>query len=69
MFRKKFVFFTIHCNPSLANIAVTDLKNSQRNASVQSLIFAGNFLYNQYEGDVANFREFLEKNTISKNTL
>ena len=29
---------TIHCNPSLAYIAVRDLQSSQRNASVQSLI-------------------------------
>ena len=28
-------FFTIHCNPSLAYIAVRDLQSSQRNASVQ----------------------------------
>ena len=37
-------FFTIHCNPYLA---VRDLQSSQRNASVQSLLLAGNFLYNQ----------------------
>ena len=47
VFRKKGVFFTNHCNPSLAYIAVRDLQSSQRNASVQSLLFAGNFLYNQ----------------------
>ena len=66
---EKLCFFTIHCNPSLAYIAVSDLQSSQRDASVQSLLLAGNFLYNQYqpsagEGEVANFREFLEKNTI-----
>ena len=33
--------------PSLAYIAVRDLQSSQRNASVQSLLLAGNFLYNQ----------------------
>ena len=65
----KIVFFTIHCNPSLAYIAVRDLQCSQRKASVQSLLLAGSFLYNQWqpsagEGEVANFREFLEKNTI-----
>ena len=54
---KFWVFFTIPCNPSLAYIAV------------QSLLLAGIFLYNQWqpsadEGEVANFREFLEKNTI-----
>ena len=62
--------FTIHCNPSLAYIAVRDLQSSQRNASVQSsLLLAGNLLYNQLqpsvgEGEVANFRKFLGKNTI-----
>ena len=65
----KIVFFTIHCNPSLAYIAVRDLQSSRRNASVQSLLLAGNFLYNQLqpspgEGELANFREFLENNTI-----
>ena len=67
---KLWFFFTIHCNPSLAFIAVRDLQSFQRNASVQSLLLAGNFLYNQYqliagEGEeVENIREFLEKNTI-----
>ena len=51
VFRKNCVFFTIHCNTSLASISVRDLQSSQRNASVQSLL-------------VANFREFLKKNTI-----
>ena len=37
-------FFSIHCNHSLAYIAVRDLQSSQRNASVQSLLLAGNFL-------------------------
>ena len=37
-------FFTIHCNPSLAYIAVRDLQSSQRNASVRSLLLAGHFL-------------------------
>ena len=45
--QEKLCFFTIHCNPSLAYIAVRDLQSSQRNASVQSLLLAGNFLYNQ----------------------
>ena len=40
-------FFTIHYNPSLAYIAVRDLQSSLRNASVQSLQLAGNFLHNQ----------------------
>ena len=61
----KIVFFSIHCNPSLAFIAVRDLQSSQHNASVQSLLLAGNFLYNQKqlcagEGEVKTW-EFLEK--------
>ena len=80
--QEKKCFFTIHCNPSLAYIAVSDLQNSQRNASVQSLLLAVNFLYNQSqpivqpngqpsagEGKVANFREFLEKTQYLMNTL
>ena len=43
LFWKKCVFFTIHWNSFLAYIAVIDLQSSQRNASVQSLILAGNF--------------------------
>ena len=67
--QEKLCFFTIHCNPSLAYIAVRDIQSSQRNASVQSLLLASYFLYNQYlpsagEGEVANFRELLEKNTL-----
>ena len=45
--REKMCFFTIHCNPSLASIAVRDIQRPQLNASVQSLLLAGNFLYNQ----------------------
>ena len=38
VFRKNCVFFTIHCKPSLAYIAVVrDPQSSQRNVSVQSL--------------------------------
>ena len=44
--QEKVCFFKIHCNPSLAYIAVSDLQSSQHNASVQSLLLAGNFLYN-----------------------
>ena len=44
--QEKLCFFTIHCNPSLAYIALRDLQSSRRNASVQSLLLAGNFLYN-----------------------
>ena len=38
--QEKIVFFTIHCKPSLAYIALRDL---QRNVSVQSLLLARNF--------------------------
>ena len=36
-------FFTIHWSLYLAYIAVRDLQSSQRNASIQSLLLAGNF--------------------------
>ena len=49
VFRKNCVFFTIHCNPSLAYIAVRDLQGSHRNASVQSLLLAGDIQYNQQQ--------------------
>ena len=45
--QEKLCFFKILCNHSLAFIAVKDLQSSQRNASVMSLLLAGNFLYNQ----------------------
>ena len=45
--QEKVCVFTIHCNPSLAYIAEGDLQSSQRNASVQSLLLAGYYLYNQ----------------------
>jgi len=45
--QEKLCFFKILCNHSLAFIAVKDLQSSHRNASVQSLQLAGNFLYNQ----------------------
>ena len=41
--QEKLCFFTIHCNPFLAYIAVRDLQSSQHNTSVQSLLLAGNF--------------------------
>ena len=47
VFRKNCVFFTIHCTPSLAYIAVRGLQSSQRNGSVQSLLLAGNLFNNQ----------------------
>ena len=74
VFRKNCVFHnSLQPLPSLAYIAVRDLQSSQRNASVQSLLLAGNFLYNQQqpsagEGEVANFREFFKKQYLI-NTL
>ena len=64
-------FFTIHCNPSLANIAVRDLQSSQRNASVQSLLLAGNFLYlcNSSRVLTREIRAFLKKTQYLMNTL
>ena len=69
VFRKKKNLFhnSLQPLPRLhhAYIAVRDLQSSHRNASVQSLLLAGDFLYNQKqpnagEEEVANFREFLE---------
>ena len=67
--QEKLCLCTIHCNPSLAYIAVRDLQSSQRYASVQSFLLVGNFLYNEKqpsagEGEMTNFREFSEKNTM-----
>ena len=45
--QEKLCFCTTYCNPFLAYIAVRDLQSSQRIASVQSLLLAGNFLYNK----------------------
>ena len=47
VFRKNCVFSLFTATPLLAYIAVRDLQRSQRNASVQSLQLAGNYLYNQ----------------------
>ena len=45
--QEKLCFFTIHCYPYLAYNSVRDLQSSQHIASVQPLLLAGNFLYNQ----------------------
>ena len=50
--QEKLCFFTIHCNPSLAYIAVRDLQCSQRNVSVQSLLLAGNFLHSWEKNNI-----------------
>ena len=70
LFWKKCVFFTIHWNSFLAYIAVIDLKSSQRNASVQSLILAGNFFFTTNSSRVLarekwqTFENSWKKNTI-----
>ena len=47
-----------------------NLQNSQHNASVQSLLLAGNFVQPiAAEGEVANLQEFLEKTQCLFNTL
>ena len=48
----KILFF--HCSPSLAYIDVRDLQSPQRKTSVQSLLLAGNFLYNQWQPSAAS---------------
>ena len=58
--------FTIHCYPMSCNGAGRDLQSSQRNESVQSLVWAGHFLYNQQqpsaeEGEVVKFLKFKKK--------
>ena len=46
--QEKLFFLQFTAIPSLlAYIAVRDLQSSQRNASVQSLLLTGNFVYNQ----------------------
>ena len=45
--QEKLCFFHNSLQPPLAYIVVRDLQSSQRIASVQSLLLAGNFLYNQ----------------------
>ena len=68
--QEKLCFFTIHCkccNPSLAYIVVRNRQSSKHNASAQSLLLAGNFLYNQQqpsavEGEVVNFKKSWQKN-------
>ena len=65
--QEKLCFFTVHCNPSLANIAVRDRQSSRRNASVQSLLLAGNFFVQPIAASRERWQTFQsswEKNTI-----
>ena len=41
--QEKLFFSSVHCDPSLAYLAVRDLQSSKRNGSVQSPLLAGNF--------------------------
>ena len=49
--QEKLFLFRIHCNPSFAYIAVRVFQGSQRNASVQSLPFAGIFFVQPIEAE------------------
>ena len=65
--QEKNAFFTIHCNSSLAYIAIRDLQISQRNASVQPLLVAGNFFVQPiaaefWRGRDGKLSRILEKN-------
>ena len=60
---------TIHCNPMSCHVAARDLQSSQHNESVQSLVWAGHFLYNQQqpsaeEGEVVKFLKFKKKHNF-----
>ena len=59
--KEKTVFFIIHSNRSLAclNIATKDFNSSQRNASEQSLLFAGPNIFFVNEMDVQGVKEKL----------
>ena len=65
----KIVFFHIHCNPSLAHIAVRDYQSSQRNASVQSLLLAGNFFYTANNSRVLTRASCKLLRILGKNTI
>ena len=68
VFRKKLCFFTIHCNPCLAYIAVRDHQSSQRNESVQSLLLAGSFCTTNSSRVLARERWQTLQNSREKNT-
>ena len=60
--QEKLFFLTIHCNPSLAYIAVRDLQSSQRNVSVKSLLLAGNVCTtNSWRGRGGKLKRILGK--------
>ena len=62
-------FSTIHCNPSLTYVAVRDLQSSQRNASVQQLLLAGNFCKTNSSRELARERWRTSENSWEKNTI
>ena len=72
--QEKNVFFTIHCNPSLAYISVRDRQSSQSNTSVQSRILGGIFFVQQiaakcWLGKGGKLSRILGKKQYSMNTL
>ena len=67
--QEKLCFFTIHCNPSLAYSGVRDLQSSQLNASVQSLLLAGNFCTTNSSRVLAWERWQTFDNSWQKNTI
>ena len=67
VFLKNVVFF---CSmPPQFIAAARDFPSSQCNTSVQSLLLAVHFLYNQKQGEEVALLKFLGKNTTFLNTL
>ena len=64
LLRKNCVFFPIHCNLSLAYIAVRDLQSSQSNASVQSLRFVQPIAAEYWRMRGGKLSRIFEKNTV-----
>ena len=64
--QEKLCFFTIHCNPSIAYIAVRDFQSSQRNTvtPIGWDFFVKSIAAQCWRGRGGKLREFLEKNTI-----
>ena len=65
--QEKLCFFTIHCVPSLAYIAVRGSQSSQRNASVQSywlIIFVQTIAVECWRGRGGKLSRIFGKNTI-----
>ena len=65
----KMCFFTIHCNPSFANIALRDLQSSQRIASVQHSYWLVIFCTTNSSRVLARERWQTFENSLKKNTI